>query len=135
MIVADTNLVFHLFNETSLTYEAQRILSLDSIWIVPPIWKDKYANVLSKLGRKEQRNVNEIIVHFMNTVNEMKDCEIVVETKNALEISMNYKISVYDAYFVFLALENDVILVTEDKELLKKCPQITSSFSKFIKPI
>lgn len=46
MIIADTCLVFHLFNETLLTANAQKILDKDPYWILPPLWREEYANVL-----------------------------------------------------------------------------------------
>ena len=58
MIVADTCLIFHLFNETVLTASAQEILDKDPYWILPPLWKEEYANVLSKLARKEFRVID-----------------------------------------------------------------------------
>ena len=52
MIIADTCLVFHLFNETLLTAKAQEILNKDSQWKLPVLWREEYANVISKLARK-----------------------------------------------------------------------------------
>lgn len=94
MIVADTCLIFHLFNETLLTANAQKILTKDSYWIVPPLWREEYANVLSKLARKENRDINQVIDHFKYTLEELKNCEISVDTKQALHISIEYKIRV-----------------------------------------
>lgn len=65
VIVADTCLVIHLFNETVLPASAQEILDKDSYWILPSLWKEEYANVLSKLARKERRDVDEVINHFI----------------------------------------------------------------------
>jgi hypothetical protein len=55
MIVADTCLVVHLFNETVLTNLAQKVQKKDASWILPPLWQEEYANVISKLARKESR--------------------------------------------------------------------------------
>lgn len=132
MIIADTCLVFHLYNETDLTSNAQEILRLDSHWIVPPLWREEYANVLSKLARKENRSVKEVITLFNYTVDELSNCEVNVETQKALEISLEYKISVYDAHFVSLAMEFKTLLITEDKEILKKCSDYSRSIKHFI---
>lgn len=133
MIIADTCIVFHLFNETALTSYAQKVLDKDPYWILPPLWREEYANVLSKLARKEGRSIDEVIDHFDYTVEELKNCEINVETKKALTISIEYKISVYDAHFVVLAMDLNTLLVTEDKEIIKNCPNLALNLHDFLK--
>jgi predicted nucleic acid-binding protein len=132
VIVADTCLIFHLFNETVLTVNAQKILDKDPHWILPPLWKEEYANVLSKLARKKLRTIGEVIGHFNYTVEELKNCEINIDTKQALEISIEYKISVYDAHFIALAMDFNTLLVTEDKEILKNCSNLAVSLHEFL---
>ncbi len=133
MIVADTCVVFHLFNETFLTSSAQKVLKKDPNWVLPHLWREEYANVLSKLARKEGRSVFEVIDHFNNTIEELKNCEISVDTKKALTISIEYKISVYDSHFIALAIDFNTILVTEDKEILKNCSNLALSLYDFLK--
>lgn len=133
MIVADTCLVVHLFNETLLTDVAQQIQRKDASWILPLLWQEEYANVLSKLTRKESRDVNEVIQHFSCVLNELQGSEIVVDSREALKIAIEYKISVYDAHFVALALDFNAVLVTEDREVLKKCGAIACGMHDFLK--
>lgn len=133
MIIADTCLLFHLFNETLLTTHAQKILDKDPHWVVPPLWREEYANVLSKLARKEGDLIEDVINHFSYTLDELKQYEIVVDTKEALEVSIEYKISVYDAHFIALAIKFNTLLITEDKEVIKKCSNFAVSFQGFLK--
>ena len=133
MIVADTCLVVHLFNETFLTDVAQKIQKKDASWILPSLWQEEYASVLSKLARKESRNIAEVVKHFDYVLNELRGSEIIVDNRKALKISIEYKISVYDAHFVGVALDFGVVLVTEDKEVLKNCRAITCSMHDFVK--
>lgn len=133
MIVADTCLVVHLFNETLLTDIAQKVQKKDASWILPPLWQEEYANVLSRVVRKESRNINEVIKHFSYVLNGLQGSEIVVDNRKSLKISIEYKISVYDAHFVALASDFNVILVTEDKEVLKNCKSIARSMHDFLK--
>ena len=132
MIVADTCLIFHLFNETLLTGSAQKILNKDPHWVFPPLWREEYANVLSKLARKENRSMDEVIDHFNYTAEELKNGEIDVETKKALKISIMHKISVYDAHFVALAIDLNSLLITEDKAILKNCSTFALSLQDFL---
>lgn len=133
MIVADTCLVIHLFNQTELTELAQQILLKDPVWILPTLWQEEYANVLSKLARRESRAIDEVLNHFAYVVNELKTSEIIVNTGKALRISMEYKISVYDAHFVSLAMDFNTLLVTEDQEIIKNCSNIALSMQDFLK--
>jgi predicted nucleic acid-binding protein len=133
VIIADTCLVFHLFNETLLTASAQKILARDPYWVLPPLWREEYANVLSKLARKKDRAIDDIIYHFNYTLEKLKNCEISVDTKKALQVSIEYKISVYDAHFVALAIDLNTLLVTEDKEILKNCTNLALSIQNFLK--
>jgi len=132
MIVADTCLIVHLFNETVLTEVAQKILKKDASWILPPLWEEEYASVLSKLARRESRDINEVIEHYNSVLDELKGSEIFVDVRKALKISIDYKISVYDAHFVALALDFDANLVTEDKEVLKNCKSVACSMHDFL---
>ena len=73
------------------------------------------------------------VVHLLDyTVEEIKNGEVVVNTKKALKISIEYKISVYDAHFIALAYDFNTLLVTEDKEVLKKCPKLAISLHDFL---
>lgn len=133
MIVADTCLIFHLFNDSTLTTQAQEVLSKDSHWIFPPLWREEYANVISKLARKERLDMMEVLDHFNYTVDELKKSEVVVDTAEALEASLKYRISVYDAHFIVLALRYRTLLVTEDKEILKNCSTLAVNMQAFLK--
>jgi predicted nucleic acid-binding protein len=79
------------------------------------------------------RDINEVIKHFSYVLDELRGSEVAVDTRKALKISIERKISVYDAHFVGLALDFDVPLITEDKEVLKNCKSIACSMDDFLK--
>lgn len=133
MIVVDTCVLTHLFNETEQTKLAQKILEIDSSWIVPILWQEEYANVLSKLARREKREFEEVIGHFDDILSQLSGCEKYVDNRDALKTSLQKKISVYDAHFVTLAQSFDILLVTEDQEVTKRCSQEAVSMKEFIK--
>lgn len=133
MIVADTCLIFNLFNKTELTKQAESILEKDPHWVMPKSWRAEYANVISKIARKKNVDSKEVINLFSQTIEELKNFEIDVEPERALEIALEYKISVYDAHFVYLAKGFNVLMITEDKEVLKKCPYLAKDMHYFLK--
>jgi len=131
MIVVDTCIIVHLFNATDLTFQAQHLLELDSDWRVPTTWREEYANVLAKLYRKNLCNAQDVLHLYQQTCKDLQNREHKVDTKDALECALEYQISAYDAHFVTLALAFDTKLITEDTEVLKKCPKTAISMRKF----
>ena len=55
MIVADTNLVAYLLIEGDQTAAARRVWERDRDWILPPLWRSEYLNVLATLVRTALR--------------------------------------------------------------------------------
>ena len=132
MIVADTCLVTHLFNESDQTLVAKKVLRKDSQWILPTLWQEEYANVLSKIARKESIEINLVLKQFHYAMDTLKGGTIPVSPAKALRIAIEYKISVYDAHFVALAMDYNVVMVSEDKEVLKNCPGIAVCMHEFL---
>jgi predicted nucleic acid-binding protein len=132
MIVVDTCIIIHLFNATELTFQAQHLLEIDSDWHVPTTWREEYANVLAKLYKKNKCSPQSVLELFQQTCDQLQNREHSVQTKDALECALQYQISVYDAHFVVLAEQSDSTLITEDIEVLKKCPKIARSMRKYL---
>lgn len=86
----------------------------------------------SRFIEKERRSIDEVIDHFNYTLDELQNCKIIVDTKIALEISIKYKISVYDAHFISLAIDHNILLLTGDKEILKNCSNLSLSLHDYI---
>jgi predicted nucleic acid-binding protein len=121
MIVVDTCIVTHLFNQTEMTHVAQELLGKNPYWCIPTLWREEYANVLVKLLKKSKVTANQVVELFESTCAHMKDFEYRIETVEALRSAIEYQISVYDAHFVALAKQLDICFVTEDREVVKKC--------------
>lgn len=132
MIVVDTCILIHLFNATEHTLLAQQVLEIDADWYVSTTWREEYANVLAKLSKKNKSNPKEVLKLFQATVDEIQHREYKINTQEALECAMQYQISVYDAHFVALAGQLNTCLITEDIEVLKKCPKCALSMSNFV---
>lgn len=132
MIVVDTCIIIHLFNTTELTALAQQVLEINPDWHTPTTWREEYANVLAKLYKKSKCKPKEVLELFQKTFEELQNREYKIETKDALECAMQYQISVYDAHFVVLAEQLNTWLITEDLEVLKKCPKHAISMLDFV---
>lgn len=127
MIVIDTCVVFHLFNDTILNKKVQQLVSENPQVILPPIWQEEYANILVKFNRKDTLPHHKILESYSNVVDQLAPHEIPTNKKEALRIALEYNISSYDAQFVELAMRHSLWLVTEDYEILKKVKNLTKS--------
>jgi predicted nucleic acid-binding protein len=132
MIVIDTCIVFHLFNETSQNLKAQKLIEKSPHIILPPIWQEEYANILIKESRKNLIPRSSLLDNYDNVVDQLAPHEIVVNKKEAFRIALEANISSYDAQFVELAARYSIWLVTEDKELIKKNSRIAISMEDFL---
>lgn len=133
MIVADTSLIASFFLETELTPLAKRVHKKVPIWIFPPLWKEEYANVLAKLARKNTAlTQDKVLSHFEYTLAELEKYERKVNLSAVLRLALRFRLSVYDAHFVHLAVDNQLVLVTEDQEIIKKCPNHALSMLTFL---
>ena len=72
-------------------------------------------------------------------LNEMFSLEIIKKDvdplrERILEISCQYRQSAYDASYVVLARSLGVLLVTEDTQILRACPDVARSMRQFLSP-
>jgi predicted nucleic acid-binding protein len=87
---------------------------------------------LATLVNTERAELNTVIYHFESIQKILSKFEREASFANVLSISTQYKISAYDAQFVALAMELDLPLITQDKHVLKKIPNLAQSMSQFI---
>jgi len=132
MIVVDTCIIVYLFNESDFTLQASHILDIDSEWIFPPIWREEYANVIVKMAKSQNVSEAAVLNHFQKTIDQLEPNERSIDIIDAIKTAFKMNISVYDAHFVSLAKEMEAILITEDRELIKKCPGIAISMKEFV---
>ncbi len=133
MIVADTCIIVYLFNESEFTEAASELFDKEPNWIIPTLWKEEYANVILKQAKQLKVKDSVVLNNLKITMEALQSVETYVSVYNALEVALKYDISVYDAHFLALAIENKIKLVTEDRELIKKCPKIAFSIKEYLK--
>lgn len=133
MIVIDTCIVFHLFNETMLNKLTQNLIAKTPHIILPPIWQEEYANILVKQNRKSPLPSHILLESYSQVVDQLSPHEIPVNKQQALRIALEHNISSYDAQFVELAQRYAIWLITEDVELLKKAKSSTLSIEEYLK--
>lgn len=132
MIVADTNLIVYLFITVDQTTLAQDVLAKDPHWIVPPLWQSEFRNVLAGYIRRGMKlaQAQEIMIDAMLT---LEHRQVTPSTEKVFELISKSDCTAYDCEFLALAQQLDILLVTADKQLLKRFPSSTMSLEEFTK--
>jgi predicted nucleic acid-binding protein len=136
MIVVDTNILIYYMIEGEKTDLARKVKEHDPEWIVPPLWKHEFINVLAVIHTQKQKQGKDFSQYRLiwnNALELFSESEISVDMSQALDLAVRSKVSAYDAPFVALAKELDLKLVTADREILRKFPETAVSMEDFTK--
>ena len=134
MIVVDSNVLAARNLAAVPTRLAEQVEERDSLWIVPPLWRYEFQNILAKSMWVRQITPEDALVAWRKASTQMVDNEHEPSPEKVIELSGRYRITGYDANFIALAMEMDVMCVTEDSELQRKFPSIAVSMTDFTKP-
>lgn len=118
MIVADTHLVAYLFIEGERTGAARRVWERDGEWVLPPLWRSEFLNVLTLSVRAEGITAVAAQNLWLRATALLARGERGPSGSRVLETALRLEISAYDAHFVSLAEDGDLELVAGDKGLL-----------------
>jgi predicted nucleic acid-binding protein len=133
VIVVDTSIVCYRWIPGSRSPDVDKALLKDPDWIVPSLWRSEFRNALAGGIRQNLitlRVAREIIdaaeSHFMTR-------EFAVSSHSVLDLVANSTCSAYDCEFVALAEEQQVPLITLDREILREFPEVAISLDKFLR--
>lgn len=134
MIVVDST-VLAARNLTGVqTSVAEKVEWIDRLWIVPPLWRYEFQNILAKGLWARQLSAAGALHVWRLVMARMADNEHAPSAERVIDLSGRYRITGYDANFIALAMEMGVQCVTEDTELLGKFPLIAVSMEDFVNP-
>jgi predicted nucleic acid-binding protein len=131
MLVADTTAIVHLYVAGDCHAAARAAYRRDSDWLTAPLWRYEFVNVLWKIQRAGHCDAEAAAANFQVAAERLVPRERAPSDLEALELALRYKISAYDAYFVTLARELKLPLLTQDRELLAKFPEQAVSLEAF----
>ena len=132
MIVADTNLIVYRFITGDQTSLAQEVLLKDPHWIVPPLWQSEFRNVLAGYIRRGMTLAQ--ARHLMSdALLTLEKRQVIPSSKNIIDLISQSDCSAYDCEFIALAQQLNVLLVTADKQLLNRFPDLAVSLEEFTK--
>ena len=114
MIVADTNLLAYYYVEGPFTEEVRRVRLRDSEWVVPPLWRSEFLNVVWQYVRQGVFSEEDALRRF-------REAERVVRVESSppaervLGLAVQHNVTAYDATYAALARLLGVQHVTYDQ--------------------
>ena len=132
MIVVDANVVFALVTDESETSTARAIHTADAEWVVPSLWQSEVLNALLN-GVKTGHLAMEAALTAIETADVLLRGRIrTCEAAGILQTAHACRLTAYDATYVVLARSLGLRLITEDKQILRACPDIARSMQQFL---
>jgi predicted nucleic acid-binding protein len=132
MIVVDTTIISYFYLNSDYSELAEKTFKKDPIWSIPLLWKSEFRNVLTFYMRKKIITLSEATEIFAYAEDLLKENEYEINSMQVLSLSHSNDCSAYDCEFVNLAQDLDVLLVTQDKKVLRNFPETALSMRQFV---
>ena len=135
MIVVDANIVLPLLREDACTAGTRDVRARDSDWVVPSLLKAELANALLKDVRAGFLSLDGAMLASATAADVLADArELDPSFADIVVTAHRSGLTAYDATYVVLARTLGVPLITEDKQILRACPDIAQSIYQFLAP-
>ena len=89
MIVVDTNIIAYLYISGEKSPQAEQLLSFDSLWNAPILWRSEFRNVLSKYLRNGILGLDDIFIAIQQAENLLDDNEYKISSARAFPVSLS----------------------------------------------
>jgi predicted nucleic acid-binding protein len=132
VIVVDTNVIGYLFLSSKRTDQAEQALLKDSDWVAPPLWRSELRNVLATCTNRSLIDLENALLIISEAEQLMKDSEYEVAAEQVIRLATQSGCSAYDCEFVALAMDLNSPLVTVDKKILARFPDVAISLDEFV---
>lgn len=126
MIVVDSNILVHFFLSGEQRSLLERVHSRDPEWVAPILWRSEFRNVCMKMNRFGNVPLPVLMKGMEEAEEAMRAYTLRVQSNQVLVMANRYKLTAYDAEYASLATELDCRLLTFDKAMISKCPELIS---------
>lgn len=135
MIAVDANVVLPLLREDALTGASRDVRAVAPDWVVPSLLKIELANALLKDVKAGFLTIDRA-VQATGTADDLIAKARVMDPPLADVLASAHRsgLTAYDATYVVLARSLGVPLITEDKQILRACPDVARSMRQFLSP-
>lgn len=124
MIVVDTNVIAYLYLDAPKSELARDLLTRDSDWAAPTLWRSEFRNVLVGAVRRGEMGLAAAQEIMADALLMLTSREYVPASSMVLEAAVESGCTAYDSEFAVLARVLQVSLVTEDRALLRGFPDV-----------
>jgi predicted nucleic acid-binding protein len=131
MIVVDTNIIAYLYLTSDHSHQAELLLSFDSDWNAPVLWKSEFRSVLSQYLRKNILSLDEVLFIIQQAEELLANNVFEVSSSHVMKLVKSSNCSSYDCEFVVLAQYLGCALVTADKKITREFPQTAVSLGDY----
>ncbi len=104
----------------------------EDTWLVPPLWRSEFRSVLRKYLLNKELSVELCIDATMAAEEMLSGGEMQVSSADVMTIVAATGCSAYDAEYVSLAKSFSVPLVTSDRRLRERFPDVAVSPAEFL---
>ncbi len=125
MIVVDNSVLIPEFLDTPESRAARLALAKYPGWIVPPLWRFEFVNVVVTLLRAGNVNYPMASDALDRAVMTLTGIEQPVDQLEVVRNAIRYGISAYDSQYITLARSRGCQCLTADKRLARRVPQFT----------
>jgi len=132
MIAVDTNIISYLYISGDRSQQSEDLLSFDSNWVAPILWRSEFRNVLTQYLRKNLLNIDEILLIIQQAERLLSDHEYEISSAHVMQLVKSSQCSAYDCEFVALAQYLDIPLITADKKILHAFPDISKTVNSYL---
>jgi predicted nucleic acid-binding protein len=133
VIVVDTNIIAYLFvTNEEFTPLADQVYGQDPDWIAPSLWNYEFFNLLNLYRKRSMLGEDEMKSLYFKALETIEAVDL-VDLSFIYNVAVNSDLTGYDAFFVALASEKNLPLVTEDKKILNGFPTVAISMKGFLK--
>jgi predicted nucleic acid-binding protein len=127
MIIVDSNIVAYLYLPGAHTERVESLLSHDSDWAAPILWRCEFRNILTGYLRQKMLSFDHAIKIQREAESLLLGAEYEIESERVLALARDSTCSAYDCEFVALAMKLNSRLVTMDRALLRAFPDYTQA--------
>ena len=131
MICVDVSVVAYLLITGDKTELAQQAWAKDPQWRVPSLWRHELLNVLAAYVRGGGATADDAEAIWRQAIVLLGSEEEQPSMERVLLLAAEHQINAYDAQYVALALTHRLPLISEDRALQRKFPEVVLSLQEF----
>ncbi len=134
MIVVDANVVVAFLLDSPLALDARGVRARDATWVTHPLCQFEVLNALLQETKARKIALHDAIDAAGTTARLLTDRTDGCAPSAILTTAHSSGLTAYDATYVVLARSLGVLLVTEDKQILRACPDVARSMKQLLAP-